>query len=164
MSKFVLLLAASAYALAPGMLRAAPARSRPVVMESLAAKMFGTLVDGVKGLADTAGIDLSGESSEPAADPNGAPGVARPTNIEGVVSDVDARAQTGALTFADFMTMAKAYQGMSDERLADVLPGTLSAAEMEETRQKFGRHISIVEVMLPDEKVEPSLLIEDLKV
>jgi hypothetical protein len=130
-------------------------------MESLAQKMLGTLVDGVKGMANAAGIDLSGDSAAPAVNPPDAK--PRPSRIEGAVADIDSRAQSGELNFDDFLTMAKAYAAMGDGGLPGVLPGQLSAEQLKETRDKFGRHTSMVEVMLPDEKADPSLLIEDLK-
>mmetsp|Transcript_22636 Transcript_22636/g.73205 ORF Transcript_22636/g.73205 Transcript_22636/m.73205 type:complete len:242 (+) Transcript_22636:28-753(+) len=136
-------------------------RAGPVVMESLAQKMLGTLVDGVKGMADAAGIDLSGDSSAPAESQT--VGTPRPSRIEGAVADIDARARSGELTFDDFLMMAKAYASMGDGALPGVLPGQLSAEQLKETRDKFGRHTSMVEVMLPDEKADPSLLIDDLK-
>jgi hypothetical protein len=137
-------------------------RSGPVVMESLAQKMLGTLVDGVKGVAGAAGINLSGaDSSAPAESPTD--GKSRPSRVEGAVADIDARARSGQLTFDDFLTMAKAYASMGDMPMPGVLPGQLSAEQLKETREKFGRHSSMVEVMLPAEKADPSILIEDLK-
>jgi len=130
--------------------------SRPVVMESLASKMFGTIVDGVKGVAAAAGMDTEEVPAEAAG------GAKRPSDIEGVVADIDARAKTGELTFDDFVIMARGFAGMPSEA-GGALPGKLSTDQMLETRAKFERHASIVDVMLPEEKSDPALLIDDLK-
>ncbi|EOD09012.1 hypothetical protein EMIHUDRAFT_216821 [Emiliania huxleyi CCMP1516] len=130
-------------------------RSRPVVMESLASKMFGTLVDGVKGVAAAAGMDTEEAPAEAAG------GAKRPSDIEGVVADIDARAKTGELTFDDFVIMARGFAGIGES--GGALPGKLSTDQMLETRAKFERHASIVDVMLPEEKSDPALLIDDLK-
>ena len=53
--------------------------------------MFGTIVDGVKGVAAAAGMDTEEAPAEAAG------GAKRPSDIEGVVADIDARAKTGEL-------------------------------------------------------------------
>merc|ERR1719331_3070058 len=40
---------------------------------------------------------------------------------------------------------------------------TLTPAQLAETREKFSKHAKIVEVMLEDEKEDPSMLLDDLK-
>jgi hypothetical protein len=117
--------------------------------QSLAAQMFGT----VSNL-----FDRDDEADEDAAAP-AAPSAE--AGADALVADIDARAQTGELTFTDFLTMSEAFAGLGDQQL----PGmpTLTPAQMAETREKFEKHAKICEVMLDDERAAPSMLIDDLK-
>jgi len=118
---------------------------------SLAGKMFGTLSETFKGVTDL----LPGEDeAAPPPPPAGARG-------EQLVADVDARAQTGELTFKDFLTMSQAFAKLDGKMPG--LPGDLSAKQIAETREKFAQHEKIVEVMMEDELNDPQLLMEDLK-
>lgn len=126
---------------------------------SLAAQMGRTLSDSFSGLASRFGQGDDDAKEEDAADkPEGSP-VDSAVNAE--VADIDARAQTGELSFKDFLTMSEAFAGLGDQQLPGV--PTLTPAQMAETREKFERHAKICEVMLDDEKEDPALLIEDLK-
>jgi len=119
--------------------------------QSLAAQMLGTVGNLFNRDDDDAASD---------ADP-ASPSAPSDTGATALVADIDARAQTGELTFADFLTMSEAFAGLGDQQL----PGmpTLTPAQMAETREKFEKHAKICEVMLDDERSEPSMLIEDLK-
>ncbi len=131
-------------------------------MESLAQLMFGSVKDGVVGLAKKAGIDLDDQTGADEADAASAANSARraPASIDEAVAEVDARAQTGDLNFDDFLLMGKAFNSMDGSM---PLPQSLSDAQVLETREKFARHERIVEAMLADERAEPAMLIEDLK-
>merc|ERR1719149_140305 len=61
--------------------------------------------------------------------------------------------------------MSKAFTALGDEGAAGALAGAgkLTPAELAETRLKFVKHEKIVDVMLPEEVEDPSLLVEDLK-
>ena len=124
---------------------------------SLAAKMFGTVADGLKGLADAAGLNKDDEAEAAAAT------AASPEDAANdVAADLDARAQTGDLTFRDFMTMSEAFMKMGPGKNVPGMP-EMSASQLLETREKFEKHEKIVDVMLPEELDSPELLIEDLK-
>uniref|UniRef100_A0A7S4B2W5 Signal recognition particle SRP54 subunit M-domain domain-containing protein n=1 Tax=Chrysotila carterae TaxID=13221 RepID=A0A7S4B2W5_CHRCT len=122
---------------------------------SLAGKMFGTIADSVKDLAKAAGI---GQETENAASPTKGKAA---SDIEGVVADLDMRAQSGELTFKDFITMSEAFLQMDGKMPG--MPGKLTESQIAETRSKFEKHKKIVDVMLDEEKADPVLLIEDLK-
>jgi len=61
--------------------------------------------------------------------------------------------------------MSRAFAAMDggSSALAAVLPGKLTDAELAETRKKIVKHEAIVEVMLDEERADPSLLVDDLK-
>ena len=124
-------------------------------MESLAQKMFGDVFGGLKAAADAVSSTVSSPSEE---DEVASPG---PAKADAVASDLDVRAQSGEVTFDDFLTMSSAFASMGGKSI----PGmpTLTDAQLAETRQKFERHEKIVEVMLEDERANPELLLEDLK-
>jgi len=133
-------------------------RTAPVRMETLASQMFGDVFKGLKGMADKVGDSLGGDKEE-------APEIDTARGADDVVADIDKRAQTGDITFDDFMTMSKAFaslDGRSGGVSTAVLPGQLTDAELAETRQKIVKHEKIVEVMLPEERMEPQLLVDDL--
>jgi len=122
---------------------------------SLAAQMFGSITGGLKSL----GIGGDDEATE--ADASSTESDSGTSEAESAVADIDERAKTGELTFDDFITMSSAFAGMGGQQL----PGmpTLTPAQLAETKEKFEKHEKIVEVMLDDEKKDPSLLMEDLK-
>jgi len=147
-------------------------------MESLASKMFGTVAEGLKDMqkgidsnvggalnkvGDALGIEAEEQDAPgmfPVDDaPAGAKGA---SDLESKVSDLDSRAQTGDVTFRDFMTMSRSIAGMGDEGIS-ALPKGLSSKQMLELREKVSQHEKIVEVMLEEELDEPELLLEDLK-
>jgi len=119
--------------------------------DSLAGKMFGTIGEAIKPLTDM--MNSEEEVQAVAATP-GAKG-------EALVADLDARAQTGELTFKDFLTMSEAFTKLDGKMPG--LPGDLSEKQITETREKFEQHAKIVEVMMEDEKEDPQLLMDDLK-
>ena len=121
--------------------------------------MFGTVADGVKGLAEKAGVNLDEEEESSEDSSSGSSG--KGTSAESLVADIDARAQTGELSFKDFLTMSEAFASMGGKQV----PGmpTMTATQLLETKEKFQKHEKIVEVMLPDELDEPELLMADLK-
>ena len=125
---------------------------------SLGAKMFGTVADGLKDLADgakdlaeKAGIEMGDEDE--AADTPAAPESGPPKNtaLENAVKDIDGRAAAGEVTFRDFLTMSRTISGMDDSMSA--LPPGLSASQLLELREKVVKHEKIVEVMMDEEKV-----------
>lgn len=133
---------------------ACASRYSTVRMESLASKMFGDVFGGLKDMAKSV---LPEEEAEPEID--------EAAGADAVAADLDARAQTGDITFDDFMTMSQAFaslDGRSGGISSTVLPGQLTDAELAETRQKILKHEKIVEVMLPEERAEPQLLVDDL--
>ena len=147
---------AAGFTLPCGTRPAAHRRSPAPRAQSLAEQMFGDVFKGVKGLADQAGKAMGGGEEEPP------PPV--PTG-DGVASDLDERARTGQIDFNDFLTLSSALDSMGDGRAIGAIAGAgkLSAAELAETRTKFIKHERIVEVMLPEERTDPSLLVDDIK-
>lgn len=125
-------------------------------METLAQQMFGDVFKGLKNAAGAA-KDAISKAQEPEEDP----AAVEAAKADAALSSLDARAQTGDVTFDDFLTMSSAFAGMGGKSI----PGMpkLSEAQMLETKQKFERHSKIVEVMLDEERADPQLLMEDLK-
>ena len=72
------------------------------------------------------------------------------------------RARRRELTFSDFLTMSKAFTAM-DGKIPDQPGMKLNEIQIQETKAKFLKHERIVEVMLDEERADPSLLVEDLK-
>jgi len=128
------------------------APSVPAESGSLAGNMFSTV---------SKLFNRDGDDDEDDAEATSSPAGSTAQGAENEVADIDARAQTGKLSFKDFLTMGEAFAGLGDQ----ALPGmpTLTPAQMAETREKFQKHTQIVEVMLDDEKDDPELLMEDLK-
>jgi len=128
--------------------------------KSLGAMMFGTVAEGLKGLAEKAGVGGDEEGEAELDAPTGS----APKNaaLERAVSDIDARAAKGEVTFRDFLTMSRTISGM-DDSMGGALPPGLSASQLLELREKVTKHEKIVEVMLEDELDDAELLIEDLK-
>ena len=150
-------LAAGAHGFAaPGMGRMAPrcARASPH-MKTLAEEMFGDVFKGIKGLADQAAALAGGDSAEEEVTPE--------TRGNAVASDLDRRAQSGELNFNDFLTIGSAFAGLGDTKVAGVLPGKLTPAELADARQKLVMHQRIVEVMLDEEREQPELLLDEVK-
>lgn len=150
-----------------GMRPAVLTRARPPLCgfeDSLAGKMFGTVVDGLKGAAAAAGVQLDGDEAGEAGDASGgtpADGGKRAQSLDLKVTDVDNRARTGELTFSDFITMGESFNAMGSRNI----PGMpeLTSQQREETRAKFAKHKKIVEVMTPDELADPDVLIGEVK-
>lgn len=147
-------------------------------MESLASQMFGTVAEGLKDLqkgldktvgtgltelAKKAGMDVPEASTDdaPAAQSGTRLAEPGPSKLESAVADLDARAQSGDVTFRDFMTMSRSIAGMNDDLSA--LPPGLSSKQLLELREKVSKHERIVECMLEEELDDPELLMEDLK-
>jgi hypothetical protein len=122
---------------------------------SLAARMFGSVADGLKGIAEATGLGSDEDEGATAG------GSTRPFSEDEKVSDLDARAQTGDLSFRDFLTLSETFAKMGGKSV----PGmpTMSAAQLAETREKFAKHEKIVEAMLPDELDEPDILMGELR-
>jgi len=133
-----------------------PAPTMGLIPEnSLAGKMFGTLADGIGGLAKSMGVE------DKPAEPTEAD-IKNQDNA--VAADLDARAQSGEITFQDFLTISQSFMQMDKVGgMSAALPGQLTDAEIAETRQKIAKHEKIVDVMLEEERLSPQLLVEDVK-
>ena len=110
---------------------------------SLAQQMANTVSDaGINRLFPAAaklfGIEVD-EEEDSAAAPAAASG---PTDASAAaaaeVADIDARAQTGELSFTDFLTMSEAFAGLGEDKQLPGMP-TLTPAQMAETREKFDK-------------------------
>lgn len=139
--------------------RAVPGRSRPsqlVLHESLGAGMWRQL---------TGGIFDSKETPQPEE------GMISTTDVEAgraaarskkdVVAAIDARAQSGAVTFDDFLEMGRMFKATGGRMKG--MPGKLTASQIEDTLAKFAIHEKIVKAMLDEERADPQLLMDDLK-
>merc|ERR1719183_2295064 len=144
---------ANAFAIGGACPRPAAVRASSPAMKTLAEEMFGDVFKGISDMTKKIG-DAADAEDTPA-----------PPSADDVVSDLDARAQKGELTFGDFLTMSRAFSGMGDDSVEGALAGAgkLTPAELAETRQKFAKHERIVEVMLPEEVEDPALLVDDVK-
>ena len=153
---------------APSQRRCASASMGIINENSLAGKMWGSVSSGLTDLAKQTGLDealkgLGGDEDDAAPEAAAAvAGAAAASRSEAAVSDLDARAQTGELTFSDFLTMSKAFTAM-DGKIPDQPGMKLNEIQIQETKAKFLKHERIVEVMLDEERADPSLLVEDLK-
>lgn len=72
-------------------------RSSDIRMESLASKMFGDVTRGIQDLGKAIGIQGTTEG----------PKINKEAGADDVVSDIDARAQRGEITFEDFIVSAR---------------------------------------------------------
>merc|ERR1719149_134223 len=124
-------------------------------MQSLAEEMFGDVFKGIKSGVDAVSKAIGSEEETAAAPP--------PITGDAVATDLDERAKTGDITFDDFMTMASAFAQLGDSSVQGVMPSQLTPAELAETREKFAKHEAIVEVMLPEERASPDLLVDAVK-
>merc|ERR1719324_936162 len=98
---------------------------------SLASQMFGTVKNLFgKDEEEEPGVVETTAASAPSAAMDAA---ARE------VADIDARAQTGELSFNDFLTLSEAFSGLGEDKQLPGMP-TLSAKQMLETREKFEKH------------------------
>ena len=152
---------------APSQRRCASASMGIINENSLAGKMWGSVSSGLTDLAKQTGLDealkgLGGDEEDAPEAAASAAGAAAASRSEAAVSDLDARAQTGELTFSDFLTMSKAFTAM-DGKIPDQPGMKLNEIQIQETKAKFLKHERIVEVMLDEERADPSLLVEDLK-
>ena len=125
---------------------------------SLGGMMFGDLIDGAKSLAKGMGVDIP-EEAAPA--PVRAEGEGDNAAVERMVQGVDARAQSGDLTYDDFLAMGKTFNEMGNAMPG--LPGQLSAAQIQETKAKFKKHEKIVAKMTEEERTDPQIMFDDLK-
>jgi len=140
---------------APRAASACAVRSPQPQMQSLAEEMFGDVFKGIKSGVDAVSKAIGSEEETAAAPP--------PITGDAVATDLDERAKTGDITFDDFMTMASAFAQLGDSSVQGVMPSQLTPAELAETREKFAKHEAIVEVMLPEERASPDLLVDAVK-
>lgn len=120
---------------------------------SLASRMFGSVMDGFNDAVVAAGGGKSEEEAPIELTQDG--------KNNAMANAIDERAQTGDVTFTDFLAMSEAYLGMGGKQV----PGMpqLSASQLLETREKFQKHEKIVNVMLDEERDNVDLLMDDLK-
>lgn len=130
---------------------------------SLAAKMFGSIADGVKGIADAAGVDMRSEEEKAAEEAKVKDRTQKMATYktQDAVSDIDMRAQSGDITFRDFIALSKAYSGLGDQQL----PGMpkLTATQKREAQVEFDKGAKIVDVMLEEELDDPDIIIQDFR-
>jgi len=129
--------------------------------DSLAQQMFGGVAGLFKSDEEKAAEEAEAQAAAAEAQETAAKSAATAAATR-EVADIDARAQTGELSFNDFLTMSEAFTGLGGDKQMPGMP-TLSAKQMLETREKFEKHAKICEVMLDDERADPSILMEDLK-
>jgi signal recognition particle GTPase len=123
---------------------------------SIGMKMFRDVTGGIADIGKKLGLGDDEDEAKPA---DGKP--VKPINsaLNDKYADIDRRAQTGEITFRDFMTIQEAYAGMKGK----AVPGMpeLSKADKEEAEVNFENGRKIVDVMLEEELDEPSLVVED---
>lgn len=128
---------------------------------SLGAMMFGSVADGLKGLAKSAGIEVDEPAPAPAPAPSGgAPSEGDSAAVERMVAGVDERAKTGELSYDDFLDMGRTFVEMGGKMPG--MPGTLTDAQIKETTAKFRKHEKIVNIMFAEERADPQLMFDDL--
>lgn len=134
---------------------------------SLAAMMFGDVVKGVNWIGDKVSDTFKSEEQKEkeAEEEREKIREAKKNNVsperKSAAQDLDERAQTGEITFRDFMQLSEAWAGLNGQSV----PGMpeMTPAAIAETRERFQKHEKIVEAMLDEELDDPELLIGDLR-
>lgn len=85
---------------------------------------------------------------------------AGPLDATKAISDIDKRAASGDLTYQDFIGLSRTFTELGGN--VPGMPSQLSAAEVQQTKEKFVKHEKIVQAMTPDELSDPTLMSLDL--
>jgi len=78
----------------------------------------------------------------------------------GAITDLDARAQTGDVTFDDFLKVGRTFKQFNGR--VPGMPGTLTEDQISETLAKFAVHEKIVGAMSDEERRDPQLMLDDV--
>lgn len=124
---------------------------------AMAKQLFGGVgaaLDRLKGAADEGGDD------GPALDTDVRAGREAARAAGGDISAIDARAQSGDVSFDDFLKIGRTFKQFKGR--VPGMPGTLTDKEIEDALAKFAKHETIVGAMSDDEKADPQLVLDDL--
>jgi len=84
-----------------------------------------------------------------------------PLSADRAISEIDARAAKGEITYQDFIAMSRTFAELNGN--VPGMPSQLSPKQIAETKAKFAKHEKIVQAMTPEELVDPALMSLDLK-
>ncbi len=79
----------------------------------------------------------------------------------GVISDIDKRAQSGDVSFEDFLKVGRTFKQMGGK--VPGMPGTLTDDQVQETLKKFEIHEKIVSAMTDKERADPQIMLDDVE-
>ena len=79
----------------------------------------------------------------------------------GVISDIDKRAQSGDVSFEDFLKVGRTFKQMGGK--VPGMPGTLTDDQVQETLKKFEIHEKIVNAMTDKERADPQIMLDDVE-
>merc|ERR1719217_2056256 len=78
-----------------------------------------------------------------------------------VISDIDKRAQSGDVSFEDFLKVGRTFKQMGGK--VPGMPGTLTDDQVQETLKKFEIHEKIVNAMTDKERADPQIMLDDVE-
>merc|ERR1712216_761283 len=79
----------------------------------------------------------------------------------GVISDIDKRAQSGDVSFRDFLKIGRTFKQFKGK--VPGMPGTLTDDQVVETLKKFEIHDKIVNAMTDKERADPQIMLDDVE-
>ena len=79
----------------------------------------------------------------------------------GVISDIDKRAQSGDVSFEDFLKIGRTFKQFKGK--VPGMPGTLTDDQVADTLKKFEIHEKIVNAMTDAERADPQIMLDDVE-
>ncbi len=162
-SALLLCLAAQASAFLPPVARQ-PTHTRVRAADdeptSLGGAMFKQLFGGVQEAVER----LQGGGTDSTRDVRStdvAAGRAAAKKESGVISDIDQRAQSGDVSFEDFLKIGRTFKQFKGK--VPGMPGTLTDDQVAETLKKFEIHEKIVQAMTDAERADPQIMLDDVE-
>ena len=126
---------------------------------AMAKQLFGGFGAAFDRLKD-ASSDGGGGDGAGARDTDVAAGRAAAREKEGAIAGIDQRAQSGAVSFDDFLEVGRTFKKFNGK--VPGMPGALTDKEIADTLEKFAVHEAIVTAMSADERADPQLVLDDL--
>ncbi|KAJ1449363.1 hypothetical protein M885DRAFT_590476 [Pelagophyceae sp. CCMP2097] len=134
--------------------------SRVVLQESLGGALFNQVFGGLKGMIKrgSEAVEETKEERVPGSDVIAGRAFAKSRG--GVISSIDERAQSGNITFEDFLQVGRTFRDFKGAPPG--MPGTLTQKQIAETLEKFNVHEKIVLAMTDEERADPAILMADI--
>ena len=162
-SALLLCLAAQASAFMPPVARQ-PTHTRVRAADdeptSLGGAMFKQLFGGVQEAVERLQGNTGNENRD-VRSTDVAAGRAAAKKESGVISDIDKRAQSGDVSFEDFLKIGRTFKQFKGK--VPGMPGTLTDDQVAETLKKFEIHEKIVNAMTDKERADPQIMLDDVE-